>query len=200
MDRILCAALTASLCFALVSCTDPSPPLNVVLIVIDDLGWMDTGVYGSSFYETPHIDALASRGVLFTQFYTASPVCSPTRASLMTGKHPVRLDLTNHIGGEQNGLLEQATYIRQLPSEEVTIGEAFRAHGYATGYVGKWHLGTEGFMPDLQGFDFTSAVNYAGQPGSYFAPYENPGSSRTAVPDLEGDREEAYLTDRLTDV
>ncbi|MDH3734623.1 MAG: sulfatase [Gemmatimonadota bacterium] len=200
MNRPARAALFAVLSLALVSCAGPTSPLNVVVILIDDLGWTDTGVYGSSFYETPNIDALASRGVRFTQFYTASSVCSPTRASLMTGKHPARLDLTNWIGGEQNGLLNQARYIRRLPLPEVTIGEAFRDHGYATAYVGKWHLGTEGFMPDVQGFDFTSAVNYAGQPGSYFAPYENPGTPRSAVPDLYGDDEKAYLTDRLTDV
>ncbi len=176
------------------------PPLNVVLIVIDDLGWTDAGVYGSSFYETPNIDRLGTDGARFTQFYAASPVCSPTRASLMTGKHPARLDLTNWIGGEQNGLLLQADYVRQLPLEETTVGEAFREAGYATGYVGKWHLGAELYLPAVQGFDFTFAVNHAGQPGSYFPPYENPNWPVTNVPDLEGDPEGAYLTDRLTDV
>lgn len=198
--KTLIRTLLAPALLALVSCAESTPPLNVVLIVIDDLGWIDTGVYGSSFYETPHIDQLAARGARFSQFYTASAVCSPTRASLMTGKHPARLDITNWIGGEQNGLLQQATYERQLPLEETTIGEAFRDNGYATGYVGKWHLGREGFMPELQGFDFTATVNHAGQPGSYFSPYGNENSPRTAVPDLEGDSAGSYLTDRLTDV
>ncbi len=175
-------------------------PPNVVVILIDDLGWIDTGVYGSAFYETPHIDRLAAEGVRFTQFYTASSVCSPTRASLMTGKHPARLHLTNWIGGEQKGPLLQAEYIRQLPLEEITFGEAFREAGYATGYIGKWHLGKEGFMPDDQGFGFTKTVNFAGQPGSYFPPYENPNFALTNVPDLDGDPDDAYLTDRLTDV
>jgi arylsulfatase A-like enzyme len=188
------------LCLCIPACSAPAPPLNVVLIVIDDMGWTDAGVYGSTFYETPHIDALASHGARFTQFYTASPVCSPTRASLMTGKHPARLDLTNWIGGEQNGRLTQASYIRELPLEEVTIGEAFGAHGYTTGYVGKWHLGGEQHLPDAQGFDFSFAVNHAGQPGAYFPPYENPNFPVTNVPDLEGDPGDAYLTDRLTDV
>ncbi len=191
-------ALSAWLAFA--ACAAPPPPLNVVLIVIDDLGWADTGVYGSSFYETPHIDRLAREGARFTQFYTASPVCSPTRASLMSGKHPARLDLTNWIGGEQNGLLRQAEYIRELPLSEVTVGEAFQEAGYVTGYVGKWHLGAELHLPAVQGFDWTFAVNHAGQPGAYFPPYENPGWEITNVPDLEGDPPEAYLTDRLTDV
>ena len=176
----------------------PASP-NVVMIIIDDLGWSDTGVYGSTFYETPNIDRLAAEGVRFSQFYTASSVCSPTRASLMTGKHPARLDLTNWIGGEQNGLLEQADYVRQLPLEESTVGEAFRDQGYATGYVGKWHLGAEGYLADAQGFEFNAAVNQAGQPGSYFPPYENPEWPITNVPDLEGDAEGSYLTDRLTD-
>ncbi len=178
----------------------PETPPNVVVILIDDLGWLDTGVYGSTFYETPHIDRLAAEGVRFTEFYTASSVCSPTRASLMTGKHPARLHLTNWIGGEQKGPLLQAEYVRQLPLEEITVGEAFREAGYATGYIGKWHLGKEGFMPDDQGFDFIKTVNYAGQPGSYFPPYENPNFALTNVPDLNGDPDDAYLTDRLTDV
>ena len=186
-------------CFAC-SSPEPAPPTNIVLIVIDDLGWADTGVYGSTFYETPNIDALAAGGARFTQFYTASPVCSPTRASLMTGRHPARLDLTNWIGGEQNGLLTQAEYIRQLPHDQVTMGEAFSEQGYTTGYIGKWHLGTAGYLPDTQGFEFTFAVNEAGQPGAYFPPYENSDLPITNVPDLAGDSEDSYLTDRLTDV
>ncbi|UCC27078.1 MAG: sulfatase-like hydrolase/transferase, partial [Gemmatimonadales bacterium] len=194
--------LLLGLAAAAAACSGPAPPghLNVVLIVIDDLGWTDMGVYGSTFYETPHIDRLASEGARFTQFYTASPVCSPTRASLMTGKHPARLDLTNWIGGEQNGVLRQADYLRELPLDEVTVGEAFREEGYVTGYVGKWHLGGELHLPRAQGFEWSFAVNHAGQPGAYFPPYENPGWPITNVPDLEGDPSEAYLTDRLTDV
>ncbi len=175
------------------------PRLNIVMIVVDDLGWIDTGVYGSEFYETPNIDRLAASGARFTQFYTASPVCSPTRASLMTGKHPARVNITNWIGGEQTGQLLQADYERQLALEEATIGEAFRDAGYATGYIGKWHLGGEGFLPDAQGFEFMFAVNHAGQPGSYFYPFENPNWSVTNVPDLADSDSSAYLTDRLTD-
>lgn len=118
----------------------------------------------------------------------------------MTGKHPARLHLTNWIGGEQKGKLLQAPYVRQLPREEVTIGEAFQEAGYYTGYIGKWHLGKEGFMPKDQGFVFSKAVNFAGQPGHFFAPYENPNWPITNVPDLEADPPKAYLTDRLTDI
>lgn len=173
-------------------------PVNVVMIVVDDLGWRDLGVTGSERYATPAIDRLAAESVRFTQFYSASPVCSPSRASLMTGRHPARLAITNWIGGEQHGLLRQAEYERSLPLDEVTIGDAFRAAGYATGYIGKWHLGPDGFLPDAQGFETTVAVNRGGQPGSYFPPYGRRGTD-WAVPDLEGDPPDAYLTDRLTD-
>jgi arylsulfatase A-like enzyme len=171
----------------------------VLLVIVDDLGWRDLGVYGSTFYETPAIDALAAQGVRFTQFYAASPVCSPTRASIMTGKHPARLHITNWIGGEQNGLLQQADYERQLPLEEYTVGEAFRDAGYTTGYIGKWHLGVGAYMPDAQGFQTTVAVNEAGQPSSYFHPYRNERTPQMDVPDLEDGAQGEYLTDRLTD-
>ncbi len=176
---------------------DAEPP-NVVLMIIDDLGWVDTGVYGSAFYETPNIDRLAAQGVRFTQFYTASPVCSPTRASIMTGKHPARLNLTNWIGGEQAGKLLPAEYVRRLPLAEVTVGEAFKDAGYTTGYIGKWHLGAEGYLPESQGFEYTVAVNHAGQPGSYFYPYRSANWPATDVPDLDDGIEGEYLTDRLT--
>jgi len=172
---------------------------NVLVFLIDDLGWRDTGVYGSEFYETPHIDHLAAAGMRFTEFTTASPVCSPTRASIMTGKHPARLNLTNWIGGEQKGMLLQAEYVRQLPLEEVTLGEAFQDAGYATGYIGKWHLGETGFLPPDQGFDVAIAVNQAGQPASYFYPYHRDEPSVWDVPDLQDGEEVEYLTDRLTD-
>lgn len=171
---------------------------NVVLIIVDDLGWRDLGVTGSPLYDTPAIDRLAREGTRFSRFYSASPVCSPTRASLMTGRNPARLAITNWIGGEQQGQLRQADYERALPLEEVTIGDALRARGYATGYIGKWHLGTNQFMPSHQGFDTIIAVNNAGQPGSYFPPYGRVGAP-TAVPDLDDDPPDAYLTDRLTD-
>jgi arylsulfatase A len=188
-----------SLLISLAGCGPAERPPNVLLVIVDDLGWRDLGVYGSTFYETPAIDALAAEGVRFTQFYAASPVCSPTRASIMTGKHPARLRITNWIGGEQDGLLRQAEYERQLPLEEYTIGEAFRDAGYATGYIGKWHLGVGAYMPDAQGFQTTVAVNEAGQPSTYFYPYQNARTPQMDVPDLEDGVEGDYLTDRLTD-
>ncbi|MGD8330224.1 MAG: sulfatase [Acidobacteriota bacterium] len=175
------------------------PVRNVVWIIVDDLGWRDVGAAGSTFYETPNIDRLASQAARFTQFDTASPVCSPTRASFMTGKHPARVQITNWIGGEQDGLLRQADYRRELPLEEVTPGEAFKEAGFVTAYMGKWHLGDGGHLPDAQGFDITVAVNGAGQPARYFWPYHGEEPSIWDVPDLEDGSEGEYLTDRLTD-
>ncbi len=172
---------------------------NVVLMVADDLGWIDTGAYGSTFYETPAIDRLAREGARFTEFYTASPVCSPTRASIMTGQHPARVGITDWIGGAQRGRLLPAPYLSELPLEHVTVGEAFREAGYATGYAGKWHLGAGEFMPAGQGFGETYAVNGAGQPTSYFFPYRRERPAAQDVPGLDDGTAGDYLTDRITD-
>ena len=172
----------------------------MVVILVDDLGWKDTGVYGSTFYETPNVDGLAAKGTRFTQFYASSPVCSPTRASIMTGKHPARLQITNWIGGMANDRLLQADYRHALPLEEVTMAEVFQDAGYRTAYIGKWHLGTDGARPEHQGFETVLATNDAGQPGSFFAPYKNPNFPASNVPGLETDPDSTYLTDRLTDL
>ena len=177
----------------------PASPPNIVLILIDDLGWRDIGVAGSTFYETPNIDRLASEGARFTRFYTASPVCSPTRSSIQTGRNPARLHITNWIGGEERGrLLQEADYRRALPLDETTLAEALAPAGYTSGYIGKWHLGVPPAMPRDQGYAVTVAVNHAGQPGAYFPPYGKEGTP-TKVPDLDEDPPGTYLTDRLTD-
>ncbi len=173
---------------------------SIVFFLIDDLGWMDTGVYGSRFYETPNIDRLARESARFTQFYTAGSVCSPTRASIVTGKHPARLNITNWIPGRQEAMLRPPDYLHHLPLEEITIAEALGASGYATGYIGKWHLGAGDFRPEHQGFATSLAVNNAGLPGSYFYPYKHDRSSVRDVPDLDGGQEGDYLTDRVTDL
>jgi arylsulfatase A-like enzyme len=193
----LVGALPLSITLTIGGCTADRP--NFLFVIIDDLGWKDTGVYGSWFYETPNIDRLAAEGVRFSQFYTASPVCSPTRASIMTGKYPARVKITNWIGGEQDGRLRQAEYRRALPLEETTIGDVFKEAGYTTGYIGKWHLGGVAHLPQSQGFDYNVAVNHAGQPGSYFYPYRSERMPTTNVPDLADGTVGEYLTDRLTD-
>lgn len=150
-------------------------PLNVVVLLVDDWGWRDAGCYGSTFYETPNIDALAASGVRFTQAYTACPVCSPTRVSIMTGKHPARLRTTDWFGGRRKGKLLPAPYFDYLAHEEVTLGEVFGEAGYRTGFFGKWHLGRDPYTPESQGFDVNVGGHFRGSPpGGYFSPYDNP--------------------------
>jgi len=175
-------------------------PPNLVFFLVDDLGWSDLGAFGSTFHLTPNIDALAATGMKFTHAYAASPVCSPTRASILTGKHPARLDITDWIGGSQRGELLPAEYEHHLPQEEVTVAEVLQEAGYATGYFGKWHLGDEPNLPESQGFDVNVGGTGAGQPASYFFPYKAPEgrSPFWDVPGLEDGEEGEYLTDRLT--
>lgn len=132
-----------------------SRPPNVLFFLVDDLGWADLACYGSTFHETPHLDQLARDGIRFTDAYTAASICSPTRASIMTGKHPVRVDITDWIPGRGSGDNKLVTPedSHQLRLEEVTIAEAFREGGYRTFYTGKWHLGGKAFDPARQGFD-----------------------------------------------
>src|SRR5437588_886970 len=130
---------------------------NVIIILADDLGWADLGCYGSKYHKTPNLDRLAAEGMRFTDAYAAAPVCSPTRASIMTGKYPARLNLTDWLPGRPDRpdqkLLRPALR-QELPLEEITLAEALKSAGYTTGHVGKWHLGGAGFGPRQQGFDF----------------------------------------------
>ncbi len=165
---------------------------NILFILIDDMGWTDLGCYGSSFYETPNLDALAQRSMRFTDAYAACPVCSPTRASILTGKYPATVGVTNFIGGHTRGRLVDAPYVRYLPSEEQTLADALRAGGYATWHVGKWHLGGEDYWPEKHGFDVNVGGGHHGMPHKgYFSPWE--------LENLEDGPEGEYLTDRLTD-
>ena len=171
---------------------------NVVLILIDDLGWADTGVYGSAFYETPHVNRLAADGVRFTRAYAASPVCSPTRSSIMSGKHPARLNQTDWIPGAGDApdhRLRTVQDTNRLPRSEVTIAEALGDNGYVTGHIGKWHLGAEGHQPEDQGFDVNVAGNRHGSPPDYFWPYER-GDYQLEALAATGEEGE-YLTTRL---
>lgn len=142
------AALMATACPAA-----EAPRPNVVLILADDLGYMDIGANNArTFYETPNLDRLASRAMRFTQGYAACPVCSPTRASIMTGKYPQRTGVTDYIGGTRAGKLLPAPNQDHLALDELTLGERFRGAGYATYFAGKWHLGTGDYTPNAQGF------------------------------------------------
>jgi arylsulfatase A-like enzyme len=142
--------------------------LNFVFILFDDMGWADVGYQGSDFHETPNIDRLATQGMRFTNGYAACPVCSPTRASIMTGKYPARLHLTNFIPGNQPRPYARVLapdFRRQLPLEEITIAEALHPAGYTSASVGKWHLGNKDYYPNQQGFD----VSYVAA-GRHLAP------------------------------
>jgi arylsulfatase A len=167
---------------------------NVVLFLVDDLGWRDLGCYGSPVYETPHIDSFARESVRFTQAYAAGHVCSPTRASIMTGKYPATLQMTDWLTGRREfpfQKLKNAAIRQHLPFEETTIAEALKEHDYATGHFGKWHLGEEPSGPLRHGFDIQIPRWNKGWPNAgYHAPFRLDG-----LKDAPGD----YLTDRLTD-
>ena len=170
---------------------------NVVFLLVDDLGWADLGCYGSTFHETPHVDALAASGMRFTQGYAACPVCSPTRASILTGRHPVRVDITDWIPGMKAGRVADGRFGHVqdrdgLASSEVTLAEALGGAGYRTFFAGKWHLGDKGHWPTDQGFDVNVGGNAQGSPpGGYYAPWKNPT--------LQAAADGEYLTERLTD-
>ncbi len=164
---------------------------NFVFILVDDMGWMDIGVNGSRFYETPNVDKLASEGMRFTQAYAASPVCSPTRASILTGKHPARINLTQWIGGPGN-----PDYVKNLPLEEVLLPEQLKPAGYTNGFFGKWHLnnraGEGTYWPQEQGFDVNVAGHWRGGlyiPNQFFSPWD--------IPNIKNGPDGEYMTDRL---
>jgi arylsulfatase A-like enzyme len=170
---------------------------NILFILIDDLGWRDVGCYGSTFYETPNLDRLAAEGMLFTDGYAACPVCSPTRASLLTGKYPATVGITDWIDWTghwhpQSGKLIEAPYRKGLPEAEVTVAEALRQAGYRTWHVGKWHLGGPGHYPTDYGFEVNIGGCEWGMPQQgYFSPWGIPG-----LPEAPAG---TYLTDHLTD-
>ena len=185
----------------------PARRPNLLFILIDDLGWMDTTPYGSRYYDTPSIQRLAQRSMLFTDAYSASPLCSPTRASILTGLYPARLGITTPAGHlpplPPDAVLLPETAPpwrrvitpesrRHLPLEQYTLAEAFRDAGYRTGFMGKWHLGqTEDYWPQHQGFEVN--IGGGGYPGppSYFSPYR--------IKPLPDGPDGEYIADRLTD-
>ena len=191
--------------------TQPKKTPNIVLIMADDLGWKDLHCYGNEKLDTPNLDRLAQQGLLFTDAYSASPVCTPTRAALMTGEAPARLNITNHAGGHPPNFQKPGTnlmtplWLRHLPLERVTLAEQLKQAGYATGFVGKWHLSnrrvedratdTGPTEPELraehQGFDINIGGCRFGGPPSYFSPYR--------IPNLKGKFDGEYLPDRCAD-
>lgn len=200
------------------ACSQASVKPNVVLINIDDLGWTDLTCYGSEYYETPNIDKLASEGIKFSNAYAACAVCSPTRASLLTGRYPARIGVTDWIHHLDDGA-EEAAESGVNPEEfvgspekkvlcppnpffmelnEVTIAEMLKEQGYTTCHIGKWHLGPKGWQPESQGFDTNIGGGDIGQPPTYFDPYYQ-NERRPNIPELIPRKEGEYLTDRESD-
>ena len=179
---------------------------NFLILLIDDLGAMDVGCYGQKIIETPNINRLAIDGMRWTNAYSACPVCSPTRAALLTGKNPARIHFTGHITAiekhrhPENSIILPPEDLMYIPYEEVMLAEALKPAGYVSGSFGKWHVGGPGYWPTDQGFDVNVAGWTHGSPPSHFYPYKRPGSEWNAsIPTLHGGQEGEYLTDRLTD-
>ena len=204
----LLLAFITSAAFGMASAPPAAKRPNVILFLIDDLGWADLGLTGSTFYETPHIDALAKEGAFFSDAYAANPVCSPTRASILTGKYPSRIGLTNHsgYGGPQgpDHQLKPPKIAGNMPPEDVTLAEALQDAGYTTAHIGKWHLQahhdtSRDHFPEAHGFDQNIAGHRGGHPNSFYYPYKGSTHPAYDVPDLEDGKAGDYLTDVLTD-
>lgn len=190
--------------FLLVSSAGAQQRPNVLFILVDDMGWTDLEGYGSDLHRTPRIDALAKQGMRFTNAYSASPVCSPTRASIMTGKHPAKLHMTIWREAAKRPPLDRPLLPPitrdSLPHDEFTIAEVLHEAGYMTAHVGKWHLGTAEHYPQTQGFDYNVGGTLWGAPQTFFYPYSGSQtfSGLRYVPHLGGGQAGEYLTDRLT--
>jgi len=198
---------------SLISSCKKEKDLNFILINIDDLGWTDLECYGSKYYETPNIDKLASQGMRFTSAYASCAVSSPTRASIMTGRYPARIGITDwirarfqgavvpddktfvpeYVGNENNALLCPNNPF-WMDHSEITIAEMLKNVDYTTCHIGKWHLGTDDWYPATQGFDYNYGGCDYGHPPGYFDPYK--GRIRDGIPNLEPREDGEYLTDR----
>ena len=192
--------LLVSVLFLLISCQTKKKP-NVILFLVDDMGWTDPACFGSDLHQTPNIDKLASKGYLFTNSYSSCNVCSPTRASIMTGKSPARLHLTDWIEGHKYpwAKLNVPDWNMKLDQQEYTMAEAFKEAGYVTAHFGKWHLGeTEEYWPENHGFDLNVGGWSKGAPrrdkklgyDGYFSPFGNPR--------IKDEQEDEYLTEYLS--
>ena len=189
-------------------------PWNIILIVVDDLGWRDLSCQGSPFYRTPEIDRLAGEGMRFTNAYAACAVCSPTRAAIMTGRYPARVGVTDWIrarfnrGGIGTPPQNPTEYVGQakqkllcppnpywMELDELTIAEALQSAGYVSCHIGKWHLGDDAWYPQHQGFALNFGGCDYGQPPSYFDPFTNSRLPQ-GIPSLPGRRPGQYLTER----
>lgn len=177
----------------LAAAAQPARLPNFIFILADDLGARDLTPDGNTFHETPALQRLAGDGVRFTNAYAACPVCSPTRASIMTGKYPARLKVTDWIAGRRQWPTARVITPPnklQLGLEEITLAEALKTKGYSTAHVGKWHLGGQGYEPEKQGFDVNIAGDHRGAPRSFFGPFD--------MPNFAAGSNDDELTERLT--
>ena len=196
-------------------------PVNIILFLVDDLGWMDLSCQGSRYYETPNLDRLAAQGMRFTDAYAACAVCSPTRAAVQTGRYPARLGVTDWIrsrfqggaipankenpsgytGGRRKLLVPKNAL--WMESDEITIAELLKPAGYVSCHIGKWHLGADDWYPQKQGYDFNYGGCDYGQPPSYFDPFNKPthrhAMIRAGIPYLPARKLGQYLSDREAD-
>lgn len=195
-----------SLAWKVSAATSVAPSPNILLIVADDLGGADLGCYGADLHETPALDRLAREGMRFTQAYAPAPVCSPTRASLLTGKAPARLQMTQWSEGSmtppKDRKLLPAVSLPNLPHSETTLAHLLQSAHYLTALVGKWHLGDADHYPETHGFDVNIGGTRWGAPQTYFYPYRGTGrfdGELRYIPHLEYGKPGEYLTDRLTE-
>jgi len=217
----LLITMSISIAVSLPASAEERPP-NVILILVDDMGWMDLTCQGSDFYRTPNIDRLASEGLRFTNGYAACAVCSPTRAAVQTGRYPHRVGVTDwirslfqrgnrgtpeknpveYVGGKRNKLLCPPNPF-WMEHEEITIAEALAVKKYQSAYIGKWHLGDEAWYPEGQGYTENRGGCDYGQPPSYFDPFNNPKHKhetiRAGIHKLPGRKPGEYLTHREAD-
>lgn len=190
--RTFLQTLGAGLTLTAAASAAPAEKWNVLFMLMDDLGWHDTGPYGNTVIDTPNLDRFASQGARFDNAYAACPVCSPTRASIMTGQYPARLKLTDWIPGRKHwpySKLITPAFEQQLPADAKTIAEVLHPAGYRSAAIGKWHMGGQGHLPTDRGFDLNIAGNDKGAPAAYFGPLD--------LPNLKLEPGE-FLTSRLT--
>ena len=200
---VVCIALLVALAADDAAARKP----NIVFILADDLGWRDLSNEGSTYYESPHIDSIARRGMKFTRGYATCQVCSPSRASILTGKYPTKHGITTWIGDRSGEAWRGAgrhdshlppDYERDLRAEELTLAEVLRAAGYKTFFAGKWHLGSKGSWPTDHGFEINQGGWDVGSPrGGYFSPWQNPnlpsGPAGESLPIRLGQETAAFI-------